>query len=64
MRTHVRATSWQFAVRNISKRAVVPAGACLMAASTNHWEGFLESMYRVLLGGGAACSELQREVFE
>ena len=64
MRTHVRATSWQSAVRNISKRAVLPARACVMAASANHWEGFLESMYRVLLGGGAACSELQQEIFE
>ena len=35
-----------------------------MDAFTPYGEGFLESVYRVLLGGGAAYLGLQQEIFE
>ena len=38
--------------------------ACVMTALTPYGEGFLEKVYRVLLGGGAACSGLLQEIFE
>ena len=69
LRTSLRATSWQSAVRKFSKHTVVPACslqgcACLMNALTHFWEGFLERVYRVLLSGGAACFGLQQGTFE
>ena len=63
-RAHVRPTSWQCAAGSISKRAVVPACARLMSLSANYWGVPLERLYRVLLGGGAACFGLQQEIFE